>query len=534
MRQISVVILAGLWFLIVEEGLSQGTVFSLFQKETAIADTYFNQHQYQDALERYHKASRKYKSADVHLKIARCHYFLKQYQHAVSEYEQYEKSGTLLNQDLYYYAEALVSSSQIPRALDAYRKYQSQDPEDPVVTQKIWRLDNIQYVYEDSIHYSVRPVSINTDDGEVCAVPYGNSLLFLSNRKEIQVVEKVDGSRKTPFYRTYQSELEKDSVRLGLVRYGSPVRFDMDGAIRLHAGPVAFYSNEIRMVYTKTSDVVNRVGGRSLQLFFAEQQKGSWTTTGAFPFNSTEYSITDPSISEDGRVLYFSSDKPGGFGGMDLYRSEFKNGRWTTPENLGDVINTANDETSPYLHRSSLYFSSNGHPGIGGLDIFRSQLEGPAFGDVQIMGFPMNSPGDDFGLTVDSTGTYGYLTSNRRRHGFDDDIYEFEMDLQSYPLTIEGLLQFKEYAWSDSADLAAFANAKIELIDNVKNVVVFESMSADNGDFSIIIPKFSSYRIRVVGTDGDEHVVSLDIPKHKREHSGHNIVIVKDAFRSLK
>jgi hypothetical protein len=219
----------------------------------------------------------------------------------------------------------------------------------------------------------------------------------------------------------------------------------------------------------------------------------------------------------------------GGIGGKDLYKSEFVNGQWMKPVNLGEGINTIYDEVSPFLHGPTLYFASNGHAGLGGLDIFRTIQDHVGLTDPENMGYPVNTNYDDFGFVVDSTNTHGYLSSNRRSGGFDDDIYEFEMDLQAYPLTITGVMKFKEHNWPDSAELAIMSNAKLFLIDNDRNVTVQEAACDHEGRFLLTIPYYSKFKIKVVSAD-DENFVSLEIPKHRKEHGQHEIVIVRDAF----
>jgi hypothetical protein len=225
----------------------------------------------------------------------------------------------------------------------------------------------------------------------------------------------------------------------------------------------------------------------------------------------------------------------GGFGGRDLYKSELVNGKWTRPENLGEVVNTPYDEVFPYLHKNlTLYFSSNGHAGMGGLDIFKSAVKADGYGEAENAGFPLNSHADDFGITIDSLDTHGYISSNRNRGGFDDDLFEFDMDLQTYPLTIAGTIKIKEHTWSDSSALKRLPHAKIYLVDNLRDVTVYESATDAGGNFSVVIPYFSKYVIRVVTEDGDENLAVLEIPKHRKELSAHEIVMVRDVFKSTE
>jgi hypothetical protein len=516
-------------------GWCQETVFSLLKNDARRADEYYQDKNYKAALNLYSNLYRKNSnSGNLRLKIARCYYFLKEYRQAVTAFEYYVRTNpSMAPIDLLYYAESQASVGNYKKATQAYREYLKRQPDDPVVAQKIWRLDNIQYLYEDSVHYAVRPVTLNTHSGELCPVPYGKGLVFISNRKEVQVVEKTDGSLNAPFYKTYFSATSPDTARNGVLLYGKPVLFNNDLNSGFHAGPVAFYQNESKMVFASTGEDVHESGARTLHLYFASGQNGQWKLNGTFPYNSVDYSITDPAINEDGTLLYFASDMKGGFGGKDIYRSRYQNGQWSTPENLGETVNTAYDEVFPFLHlNKTLYFSSNGHPGLGGLDIFKVQLTENGFDEVQNAGFPINSSGDEFGIIIDSLTAHGYFSSNRKKGGYDDDIYEVDIDLQTYPLVISGLIRFKEHNWSDSSELKPLVKAKIYLTDNIRDVVVHESVSDGSGNFSLVIPYFSKYRIRVVGADGDEHVVSLDITKHRKIDSKHEIVIVKDAFRS--
>jgi tetratricopeptide (TPR) repeat protein len=513
----------------------QETVFSLLKNDARLADEYYQEKNYKAALKLYtnlyHKNSN---SGNLRLKIARCYYFLKEYRQAVTAFEYYVRTKPSMSPiDLFYYAESQACAGNYDKAILAYREYLKRQPDDPIVTQKVWRLNNIQYLYEDSVHYAVRPVTLNTRSGELCPVPYGKGLVFISNRKEVQVVEKTDGFLNAPFYKTYFSVTSPDTARNGVLLYGTPALFNKELNSGFHAGPVAFYQNESKMVFASTGEDAHESGARTLHLYFASSQDNQWKITGSFPYNSTEYSITDPAINKEGTVLYFASDMKGGLGGKDLYRSQYQNGQWTNPENLGETVNTVYDEVFPFLHlNKTLYFSSNGHAGLGGLDIFKVQLTEKGFDEVQNAGFPINSSGDEFGIIIDSLSAHGYFSSNRKKGGYDDDIYEVDIDLQTYPLVISGLIRFKEHNWSDSSELKPLVKAKIYLTDNIRDVVVHESVSDDAGNFSVVIPYFSKYRIRVVGADHDEHVVSLDITKHRKIDSKHEIVIVKDAFRS--
>jgi hypothetical protein len=531
MMRRNIILLAALQISIAIPGRGQETMFAVLKPDLKLANEYFESKNYHQALNLFYDIAARDAQADIYLKIARCHYFLKQYPQTVSAYDRYIGiQGALPGKENYLHAEALAACGNYQQAVEFYKRHLLVVPGDQTTERKIWRLTNIQYLYEDSLHFAVRPVAFNTTYAELCPVMFRKGLMFMSNRKEVNMIEKIDGSINASFYRVYYSSSLDDSS--GIVQFDKP--FLSKGIkSRFHAGPLSFYQKGSRLVFASNANNSSDKGTRALALYFAEEYQGTWRVTSSFPYNDPDHSITDPAISEDGTTLYFSSDMKGGYGGRDLYRSQFLNGKWTRPENLGDNINTAYDEVFPYLHQGkTLYFSSNGHAGMGALDIFKTAIGQQGFQEPQNAGYPLNSSADDFGIVIDSLQTRGYFSSNRKNGGFDDDIYEFDMDLQTYPVQISGHIRYKEHNWSDSSTLKIFPDAKLFLVDHDRNVQVYEGVSDGAGNFTIIIPYFSKYKIRVVGEDGEEHIVSLEIPKHKKHYSNYEIVIVRDAFKS--
>jgi hypothetical protein len=164
---------------------------------------------------------------------------------------------------------------------------------------------------------------------------------------------------------------------------------------------------------------------RNLQLMMAERKpSGNWSTPTKL-FSHQDYSIGHPAINQEGTIIYFSSDKSGGYGGTDIYQSKFQNGSWTKPVNLGAKINTAGNELFPSLDaEGTLYYSSNGRGGLGGLEIFRVD---PVTSQPENVGHPINSSADDFGIVWEADLESGYFSSNRTGR---DRIFKFHRDLQ--------------------------------------------------------------------------------------------------------
>lgn len=205
---------------------------------------------------------------------------------------------------------------------------------------------------------------------------------------------------------------------------------------KYHEGPSVFYDNGNKIIFTRNApadanfwtklkgDEVTR-----LRLFSAEMKGKDWENIRELPFNSNDYSCGHPAITNDGKLMFFVSDKLGGFGGTDIYYSTFTNGAWSSPVNAGPKINTVGDEMFPFLDATGyLYYSTDGLPGLGSLDIFvvKMNLETrEVLSPVRNLGAPLNSQYDDFGIITDADRSVGYFSSNRKRGGSDDDIYKF-------------------------------------------------------------------------------------------------------------
>jgi hypothetical protein len=431
---------------------------------------------------------------------------------------------------MFRYAEAKVALKDHVTALTYYKKCLQRDPKNDMIAKKIWGINNINYLFEDSSRYAVQELAINSAYGELAPVPVRDGLIFTSNRRISQAVERVSARLNEPFYQLYKTSWKPASTT-GILIMTEPKRFAGSISSSYNTGPVAFYNQGNNMVFVSSSSDADGSGTYTLGVYFAVLEEGKWKIVSSYQHNSSAYSINDVSINEKGTVLYFSSDMKGGLGGNDIYTSELQDGRWSKPQNLGEEINTSQNEIFPYLHQDgSLYFSSDGLPGLGQLDLFKSEAKSDGYSEPQNLGYPINSSFDDFGLAFDSLATHGYFTSNRKRGGYDDDIYELDMDLQQYPITITGVMKFKEHTWSEQSAIQPWPNVKFYLIDSRHGKSVFEGVTGAGGRFSITIPYFSKYFLQIVDPSGDEHKVSLEIAKYRSEISNHEIVVVKDIF----
>src|SRR5690606_14120047 len=203
------------------------------------------------------------------------------------------------------------------------------------------------------------------------------------------------------------------------------------------------------------------------------------------------YSLGHAALSADEQVLYYASDMPGGYGGVDIWFSELQSdGSWGAPQNAGPEINTSGDEMFPNVHGNSLYFSSNGHIGMGGLDIFRAEGSKSDFSTPQNLGYPVNSAADDFSFFVSSNiegNLSGYLSSNRQGGVGADDIYSFNYERPRITNILEGVARNK-----NNGELLPGSDVTLYSADGA---IVAKRLSGKEGDFSFDVDANTPYRL---------------------------------------
>ncbi|MFK8009930.1 MAG: hypothetical protein AB8H03_26480 [Saprospiraceae bacterium] len=261
--------------------------------------------------------------------------------------------------------------------------------------------------------------NLNSKGLDFCAVPYRNGIVFTSSRN------KIDGSGlKNVFNNNYFDLYYSEKIGDDIYKDPQKLRGKINGD--LHDGTATFNQVGDMMYFTRNNERTK--GLISLKIYSAEGIEGHWINLKELPFNSKKFSTCHPSLSKDGKILYFASDRPGGYGGMDIYKSIFRNGEWGPAENLGVNVNGEGNELFPYINKGGhLFFSSDGYGSLGRLDIFLSKKDGKGFKRRKNVGEPFNSEADDFGFYIDKTGEHGYLSSNRQGGKGNDDVYGWKL-----------------------------------------------------------------------------------------------------------
>ncbi len=276
-------------------------------------------------------------------------------------------------------------------------------------------------LYAQSDGYIVTPTLFSSRIyDEFSPVYYKGGIVFCSDRNDNSLVSYTDDQNRLfkIFYVT----------RKGSSGWGHPMLLAKEITTAFNDGPVTFNENGNIMYYSRNNSIENSLRNISdtsnkLGIYSAELIGGIWTNIRPFTYNNLLYSFCTPALTPDGERIYFSSDMPGGIGGMDLYYCDRLNNEWIKPVNLGPVINTYENESFPFASEiGKLYFASDRHNGLGGKDLFYTrQINGEWIVPVHLDS-TINSTSDDFGIVIDSTSENGFFSTNRR---MTDDIFSF-------------------------------------------------------------------------------------------------------------
>ena len=419
--------------------------------------------------------------------IAYSYKMIKNYEEAMYWYEKLTKQASAKPEWFLYYAEALANNQQYERSEALYRKYYTLIPTDKRAG--AFSTSNLGQLSKNIGNWKVGFTNLNSQGSDYSPIYYKDGLVFTSNRstkkfarrifqwdntpfsnlytiptlKEIKVIDpdslmSIAGSKNDKNYRfndddtaptsndtktigNYSTSLERDTMGL-LLEKGLNLSL-LKGALnsKYHDGSAAVFPDGsiifTRNNYYKGTTRTSKDGVNKLKMYTVSGHDLGRITE--FPYNGDEFSTGHPALNKDGTILIFASDRPGGYGGSDLYYCvRSGNGQWTRPVNLGKKINTEGNELFPYLdNKDDLFFASTGHVGLGGLDVFEVQLkEMKPVGDVKNMGAPINTSKDDFGLIRAADGKSGFLSSNRRGN---DDIYSFKKS--SHVVLLQGTIR---------------------------------------------------------------------------------------------
>ncbi|MES2812124.1 MAG: OmpA family protein [Bacteroidota bacterium] len=335
--------------------------------------------------------------------------------------------------------------------------------------------------------YEIISTGINSTLSDVGATFFMNKYIMYSSRKTGAIGAGRDANTGNPYNSLYCLNIDKTG------NLSHPYFFASVLDEKGNEGGIAFSPNQ-KTVYYTNSKPDNSKNYQLYKATFDEECRCSnaWIKKEAVSFNDASYSIENPCVSNDGKKMYFSSNMPGGYGGYDLYVADIdENGIPVNPKNLGNDINTSNDEKFPYASpEKELFFSSNGHSGYGGHDVFVARIRKNSFSTPLNLGKTINTSADEIAFILASR-KKGYLTSNRNESLGSYDIYRFE--LQKNASSLRGLATEKQ-------SKIVLPNTKISLVDIEGNEVATQTTN-ENGAFNFEVTPLESYTI-VANKDG--------------------------------
>ncbi|CAN5337056.1 hypothetical protein BH09BAC5_BH09BAC5_13070 [soil metagenome] len=461
-------------------------------------DKYFHAGEFTKCIPAYERGLKSKSNPQAMENLANAYRITKNYEKAAEWYGKTIAANPNCNTVVfYYYGVVLRNNGKNEEAKIQFQKFISKNPNDKNATSQVEALDNMKVWLTQTANYAVHNVSsINTPTSDMAPVYFNDGLLFISDRGEKDILNGENSSvTDRAFYSIYYAK--KNYEKEDSVLYGKASKISKKINKEYHNGPVSITEDGKLMAFNRVDHILMMKSKNFVnhpKIYFSTSKGHSWSTPVAFQYNSDDYSCGHPALSADGQTLYFSSDMPGGSGGKDIWVCKKEGDGWSKPVNLGSEVNTVGDEVFPFIRKDgTLFFSSDGQAGMGGLDIFSASNEKGKWTNVVNEGAPLNGPTDDFAIVFNAEGSRGYFTSNRSGGKGDDDVYSFKVT--SKFIRVSGKL----LASKNSSDI--LPNTKVELMTkNGKSVKTTTTDANGNFKFDNLSPD-QSYIVRLDESD---------------------------------
>jgi outer membrane protein OmpA-like peptidoglycan-associated protein/tetratricopeptide (TPR) repeat protein len=469
-------------------------------KDTKKADKLFTSYEYVDAAKEYNKIIEDGKADGyVYKQLADTYYNMFDTTNAITWYAKAVET----NQDAetyYRYAQMLKANGKYEESNKQMAKFAAAAPTDQRAKAFKENPNYVPKILSKKASYTSTNLEVNSDKSDFGAVLSNNTLYFASARNESR---KKYGWNEQPFLDIYMATLGDSGT------YSEPVAVTELNS-RFHDASVTLSSDGNTMYFASDSfreksfekDKANKLKLGKNNIFKSVKNGSTWGKATSVSFNSSEYSTSNPSLSADGKMLYFSSNMPGSLGGVDIWRVAIaEDGSFGTPENLGKNVNTEGNESFPFIadDNNTLYFASSGRQGLGGLDVFMVDLS--AKSEAVNMGEPINSVKDDFAFSFNKAKNTGFYSSNRNGN---DDIFG-ATPVCAVPVNV---------IVTNAKTNAVLANAKVSILDDKKNIIATE-MSNAKGEVSYNVECNKEYIIQASkdGFEGNNFPVSKSTGK---------------------
>jgi peptidoglycan-associated lipoprotein len=388
---------------------------------TRKGDVFYENLAYNKAIKHYEKANKKSNDPHVMSRLASSYVSQNNIKMAEPIYTELVQMPGVSSTEFLNYGRVLMASDRHEKAASWITKYLEEHPND-VVAQMLYAASiSVNDRFRDTTLYTLSPIIVEDMSSTFSIIEYQDGVVFNADREVFLAPRRAAWTGKS-YLDLYYMEKDEDGNWLN----PQVLKGDVSGPF--HDGPATFSKDGNTVFFTRSNYFrrrlkTNEENESNLKIFKATLVDGKWRNLEEFPYNSDDYSVGHPSLSADGKTLYFVSDMPGGFGGTDIYRSVLVDGKWSEPENLGPVVNTPGNELFPYIHADgSLYFSSNAHNSMGGLDVFITYYTGEQWAHPENLNYPINSTADDFAFSINKDTRTGFVSSSRADA---DGIYKF-------------------------------------------------------------------------------------------------------------
>ncbi|MFD1017123.1 OmpA family protein [Winogradskyella rapida] len=496
--------------------LLSGFCLTAQNKDTKKADKHFDRYEFVEAVEDYNKLVEKGKADSyVYGQLAESYYNI----FNTVEAERYYAKALETSTDpemVFKYSQMLKANGKYEESNAQMEKFASMRPSDNRATAFRANPDYLPKILEQGKKFNVQNADYNSEQSDFGGTMHDGKLYITSGRNDSR---KTYGWNEQPFLDIYTVTKNTDGT--------SQAATLAEGKLntKYHEGLVSFTPDGKTMYFSRESyfekdyqkDSISSARFSQVYLFKATKLGDEWDTVESLAINSENYSVKNPSVSADGKTLYFSSNMPGGYGNYDIYKAEINaDGTVGEPVNLGQKVNTEAQEMFPFISsNNTLYFSSNGHLGLGGLDVFYTKEVDGKLATVRNVGIPINSNADDFAFRIDEEKNEGLVSSNREGGQGSDDIYEFKK-LQPLcdVLVVATVLDDKTRQPIAGATVALFdaeGNKVLSKTTNQEGVAEFMVECDEDTELEVVMDGFDSKKVTVKGTNEEENDVQISL-----------------------
>ncbi|HOD09577.1 MAG TPA: OmpA family protein [Flavobacterium sp.] len=442
----------------------------------------YDKYAYVDAIKTYERLYEKgYKSPEMLLKLGNAYYFNAELEKAAKWYGELYATSPEQEPEFYYrYSQSLRATKDYAKADEMMNKFNAKSGNDARAQLFDKNRDYLAEIKKNSGRYKLENAGINSKYSDYGPSFVEKKVVFSSARDTGNFSKRIHTWTGEYFTNLYSADMAEDGSLGEVNKFGKKINS------KFHEATPIFTKDGKTVYFTRNNYLDKRgydVGKVTLLKIFKANldEEGKWINVTPLPFNSDSYQTAHPTLSPDEKTMYFASDMPGSFGKSDIYKVKINDdGTFGTPENLGKTINTEGRETYPFVNeKNELYFASDAHPGLGGLDIFATQIpEDGIFKKIVNIGEEANSPKDDFAYIINAN-KRGFLSSNRDGGEGNDDIYKF---IETRELFIE---QAIFGVVTDATSKEVLPNTKITLLDEKFNKLA-ETTTDDKGFYEFL------------------------------------------------